>query len=477
MTDTNKTPKYKPLLILAALGLCVAVLSALESHMPWLASFCGSFGDGCKETATFTLLRIPVSYWGIAYFVLLAAVICFAKPWVFWVVMSGFGLELTFLWLMVSLEMVCIFCLANLLVFIFLFGFAFEKNRIWQTVSISLIFFTLFNFFIQRENDTEVKPVSERSAERIIATVAGTNITAEELESPLASRIFRLQEEIYGLKNKRLNDMITKILLEKEAAQQGISLQSLADSILSTETDVTDQEVAQYRQQNRSRLAGLKGNEESIQKQIKTYLEKRKRTLKVKGYVEPLKEKYNVTVFLAEPSLPFTRISEGNSPVWGPSDATVTIIEFSDYLCPACRAAHDATKKIRDQYQGKIKWVFKDFPLSRHKGAKRLAAAARCAGEQEKFWEFQDLLFAAKDKIDTAQLNAFAKKLHMETDRFDQCLESGKYLPEIQKDIEGAKKAGVGATPTFIINGRLRSGAPPLEKFQEMIEAALEKTQ
>lgn len=472
---TTKAPKYKPLFILVLFGLCVAVLSALESHLPWLATFCGSFGEGCKETASFTLFHIPVSYWGLAYFIFLGFVICLAKPWVFWAAMSGFGVELTFLWLMISMEMVCFFCIANLLVFTLLFFFTFDKNRIWQTISMALIFFIFSNFLIAWENNTEPKAKLERSAGTIVASVAGTDITVEELESPLANRIYMMQEEIYGLKRRRLDNLITKILLEKTAAQQGISLQSLLNSIHSNGIDVTDHEVTLYYQQNRNRLAGMKGTEQSIRKQIKAYLEERKRNRKIKDYVKLLKEKYEVTVFLAPPPLPFTSVSEGNSPVWGPLDAPVTIIEFSDYLCPACQAAHDATKKIRERYQGKIKWVFKDYPLKRHKGAKKLAEAARCAGDQEKFWEYQDLLFATKGKPDSDQLKAYAEKLGLETNRFDQCLETGKYIAEIEKDIASATKAGVGATPTFIINGRLRPGAPSLEKFQEMVDEALNK--
>ena len=471
----STAPKYKPLFILALFGLCVAILSTLESHLPLLASFCGFFGEGCKETASFTLFHIPVSYWGIAYFVVLAFGIFLAKPWVFWAAMSGIGVELTFLWLMISMDMVCFFCIANLLVFTFLFFFAFDKNRIWQTVSMALIFFIFSNLLIAWENNTEPKAKLERSGDTVVASVAGTDITVEELESPLANRIYRMQEEIYGLKRRRLDNLITKILLEKTAQQQGISLQSLLNLIYSNGIDVTEHEVTRYYQQNRNRLAGMKDTEESIRKQIKAYLEERKRNLKIKAYVKPLKEKYEVTVFLAPPSLPFTSVSDGNSPVWGSLDAPVTIIEFSNYLCPACQAVHDTTKKIRERYQGKIKWVFKNFPLKRHKGAKKLAEAARCAGEQEKFWEYQDLLFATNGKPDSDQLKAYAEKLGLEINRFDQCLESGKYLSEIEKDIASATKAGVDATPTFIINGRMRSGAPSLEKFQEMVDEALNK--
>ena len=195
----------------------------------------------------------------------------------------------------------------------------------------------------------------------------------------------------------------------------------------------------------------------------------------MKEIAKPLRDQYPVTDYLTEPPLPFTDVSVGDSPSWGPSDAAVTIVEFSDYLCPACRAAHPTTRKIREAFAGKIRWVFKDFPLDRHPGAKKLAEAARCADEQGRFWEFQDLLFASKDNPKTDQLAGFAQELGMDADRFGQCYQSGKYTAQIAQSIRDARSAGVEATPTFVINGQLKPGAPDFDEFSDIINNELHK--
>ena len=163
------------------------------------------------------------------------------------------------------------------------------------------------------------------------------------------------------------------------------------------------------------------------------------------------------------------------SPTHGPADAAVTVVEFSDYLCPACRQAHEITKEIKDRYAGKIRWVFKDFPLPAHEGADFLAAAARCADDQGKFREYQDKLFAAEEPPNTDQLKAFAEELNLNLDDFTQCLEKEAHLSEVESDVEEAKETGISATPTFLINGRMHTGAPSVEELSEIIDEELER--
>jgi protein-disulfide isomerase len=465
------------LLILTLAGLCIAILSALEGRVEWLSAFCGFFGEGCRETETFTLLRVPVSLWGVGYYVCLALVILFARPWMFWTVMAGFGVEMSFVWIMLSMRLVCLFCLLNFLVMALLFAFSFDKGRVWQTLSVCLLFFVLSNDLLSIENLSQ-KGVATADLQdpSIAAKVNGRIITAEELETPLAGRIYRLQNEIHALKQSRLNEIIDGMLLQKEADRRGMTRQQLTDSILAEKQVIpTDEEVESYYRQNRNRLVNWKGTQEALRGEIRRYLQGEKTKKAIQEYAKSLREQNEVAIFLKEPPLPLTRVSLGNSPFLGPADASVTVVEFSDYLCPACRTAHETVKGVKEAYQGKIRWVFKDFPLDRHPGAKEMAEAARCAGEQGKFWEFQDLLFAAKEKPALNELKEFANQLGLDAGRLAQCIESGKFRSEVEKDIQSAKDAGVDSTPTFIVNGRLRTGAPSLEDFKELIDEALEK--
>ncbi len=163
-------------------------------------------------------------------------------------------------------------------------------------------------------------------------------------------------------------------------------------------------------------------------------------------------------------------------PALGPKDAAVLVVEFSDLFCPACRKAHETSRKIRDAYGDRIRWVFRDFPLENHEGAATAAEAAHCAGDQGKFWEFQDKVFDAADPPDKTTLKKFADELNIDVEKFTRCLEDNAYLSLIEEDIQTGKEAGITATPTFIINGEMISSAIPFEKFSNIIETELEQS-
>lgn len=118
--------------------------------------------------------------------------------------------------------------------------------------------------------------------------------------------------------------------------------------------------------------------------------------------------------------------------------------------------------------------VFKDFPLDRiHPNARKAAEAARCAGEQNKYWELHDVMFANNNALDIANVKKHAATLDLNLDQFNTCLDGGKYAAAVTKDVAEGADAGVSGTPAFFINGRPASGALPFATFQELIEEAL----
>ena len=467
--------RYKLLLILSAAGFGVAVLSALEGHVAWVASLCGVLGEGCRETALFTLLGIPVWLWGAVYYVVFAGAILFVRPAVFWLIMAGFGAELSLAWIMVTLKVICIFCLLNAVIVVLLVALCLDKQRFWQALAMCLLLFVVTHALLDRQTPGEMQRQPEKQSTTVVARVGDEKITERDLESPLAGKIYQLQQEIYKLKRNFLNELIDRILIRKEAEKRGITAQQFVDSISSNREMVSNAEVEAYYEQNKARWVNWSGTREDLLNRIRIYLQSEKNRQQIMTSLKPLHEQYSVAVYLAEPPLPFSNVRVGDSPVWGNPDAAVTIVEFSDYLCPSCRGAHPIAKKIREQYAGKIKWVFKNFPLDRHIGARKLAEAGYCAGEQGKFWEFQDQLFASPEKYDPEQLKQDAQQLGLAVNRFSQCLDSGKYGPKVDQDIRDGREAGVNATPTFIINGRLKAGSMSLDRFKAMIDSELNR--
>ena len=169
-----------------------------------------------------------------------------------------------------------------------------------------------------------------------------------------------------------------------------------------------------------------------------------------------------------------------DDPFIGPEDAKVTIIEFGCYMCPYTKKAEPIVKELLNTYEGKIKFVFRDFPLQQHGETKLHAMAADCANDQGKFWEYHDELFAYQEECRNstdhkAMVMSFAENINLDIPQFEACLDSNKYLSEIEKDIEDGKKAKIYGTPTFFINNRTIVGPKPIKAFKEIIDEELKK--
>ena len=472
--------KNKILIILGLLGFIIASLAGLAEHVQWLQAFCTGFSDGCRETAKFTLFRVPLWGWGIAYYAVLVLCVLGARQGLGWLIPSAVGVEIALLWIMVSAKVICVFCVGNLVVVALLIVFSFERSRVWQTMSLTLFFFLLSYFVIPHENELHAlspapAPVVAREEQPASAAkVGGKIITDEELTTAAGAQIKDLEQEIYRLKRQKLDQMIVEVLLHHEATQRGMTLdQFVNDEIISKGAQVTDADIDRYIEENRSRLPDWKGTMEELREQVRTFLQKQKNYEKVVQYARTLEPKYGVEIYLQEPESITAKVSTEGSPSIGPDDAPVTIFEFSDYQCPACRRGHDTVRRIREMYSGQIRWIFKNYPLKMHKDAERAAEAALCAADQNRFWDYQDVLYATKEDLSAEKLGQLAANLGMAPDPFKQCLESRKYKHKVELDLKDAQNAGVDRTPTFIINGRRTTGAPSLEQFKAMIDEEL----
>ncbi len=170
------------------------------------------------------------------------------------------------------------------------------------------------------------------------------------------------------------------------------------------------------------------------------------------------------------------KFSVDGDPFKGSKNAPVTIVEFSDFQCPYCaRFAQQTLPLIEQNYikTGKVKLVFKDFPLGFHANAKKASEAANCAGDQEKYWEYHDRIFQNQNALDIASLKKYAKDLGLDSSKFDACIDSGKYSAEIDEDVSEGQKNGVTGTPAFFVNGKSLVGAQPYAVFEQAINQAL----
>nr|MBI4157130.1 DsbA family protein [Candidatus Woesearchaeota archaeon] len=161
----------------------------------------------------------------------------------------------------------------------------------------------------------------------------------------------------------------------------------------------------------------------------------------------------------------------------GDKNAPIVMVEFGDFQCPFCGRFYSQTlSQIDDNYikTGKVKFYYADFPLdSIHPNARPAANAARCAGEQDKFWEYHDKVFENQEILSNDNYKKWAQELGLDEDKFNDCFDSKKYDGELNKDLQEGSANGVQGTPGFIINDKVVSGAQPFSAFQQVIEAEL----
>ena len=177
-------------------------------------------------------------------------------------------------------------------------------------------------------------------------------------------------------------------------------------------------------------------------------------------------------------------IGVDDDPVLGSADAKVLMIEFGDYQCPSCRMFwKDVEPRLKKDYidTGKVKLVFRDFPLMQiHPEALLAAMAVDCAGEQGKYWQYHDKVFREQYnrgddiiRLKAADLKKWAKEIGVDQPKFDQCLDSEKFKDEVLKDKADGDAAGVQGTPTFFINGRVMGGAQGYPEYRKLIDELL----
>ena len=331
-----------------------------------------------------------------------------------------------------------------------------------------LLLFGLLGARVAIGDEGQGKTKEQRAAARVDEQV----ITMQELENALAAQLAKLQEQKYQLIQSKLDELIEERLLEQEAKRRAMTVEALLKAEVSSKVpEVTDAEVTSFITENKARL---RGETAELRPKVRDYLRDQRVGQQAKVFVARLRQGAKVAIFLEEPEPIRVAVKGEGAFVKGPKDAPVTLVEFTDFHCPFCGKAVATLKDVMREYDGKIRWVFRDFPIaSLHPGAPKAAEAARCAGEQGRFWEYHDLLFESQSTATIEDFKRSAEQLKLDLKSFGQCLDSGKHHAAVEADVQEGARLGVTGTPTFFINGRILVGAQPLESFRKIIEAEL----
>lgn len=305
----------------------------------------------------------------------------------------------------------------------------------------------------------------EADPDKPVAIVGGEPLTEADLN--IKGQLMRLEQQAYQLRMRAIENAINQRLLQKAAGEQKLSAEEfLKREVDSKVADPTDAEVEAFYLAQKDKLnKPLEEVKDQLAAQLKASKVNAERASLLKG----LREKTAVEILLQPPRV---SIDVAESPRRGPADAPVTIVEFSDYQCPYCKRVQPTLKEILSRYGDQVSLVFKDLPLNIHPQAEPAAQAARCAGDQGKFWEYHDKLFTAAT-LEPAAYPKIAESLGLDAEKFKQCVDSGKHKAAVQADYQLAVASGASSTPSFYINGIPVTGAQPLESFAQVIDTEL----
>ncbi len=310
----------------------------------------------------------------------------------------------------------------------------------------------------------------------VMARLDGQPILSTEVDAtvrgPLARADAEYRQGVYDLRKQALGELIDAKLVARQARAQGVTEDQLLDrEVKSKVAAPTDAELhAVYDQ------AKAQGQElppfDDIKDEVVKFVRQEKMRQALDDYHQRLRASAKIEVLVPPLLLPRVAV-DASGPSLGAADAPVTIVAFSDYECPVCRRAEPSVKSVLEAYGGKVRLVYREFPLPNHPHAQKASEAALCAHDQGKYWQMQEKLFANQQALAVENLKSYARAIGLDGARFDHCLDGGDKVEAVAASIRAGDQAGVGGTPAFFINGRPLTGVASPERFKEIIDAEL----
>ncbi len=311
-----------------------------------------------------------------------------------------------------------------------------------------------------------------------LATFDGGSVTQKDVEKNNEQEFFEIKQKEFQIKQQAAFETARERIFEAEAKKRGMDVNKFVETEMSKRRgQITEEGIRQFYETNKTRInqpfALVK---DRIRQQLINNQEKGARD----SLTSELFKQYNFKFNLKEPQAPTLTLVNDGKPFWGKADAKVVITEFSDFECPYCRQMQPDVQRLKAEYAGKIKWVFRNFPLDFHAQAMPTHIAASCSGKQGKYFEFQTRVFAIPYNgrqldMSAAQLKNVAQGIGLNMPAYEQCFadKEGRERAEIEADMRYGQKVGVRGTPTIYINGVLYQQERSYEAMKDAIDKLL----
>jgi protein-disulfide isomerase len=311
------------------------------------------------------------------------------------------------------------------------------------------------------------------------ARVGNRTITTKELDDRWRADDPAAQSEatqkMYDGRRAALDAIIADSLLAEAAKAKGMTADTYElEEVGKRVKPVADSDVVSFYQANINQMQGR--SLEVMAPAINRFLTEQQRAQARQALISELRKAGPEVRVLIDAPRRQVEI-ETTDPSLGRASAPVTLIEFSDFQCPFCQRVEPTLKRLRETYGDKLRIVWKDFPLTQiHPQAFKAGEAAHCAGDQGKYWEYHDRLFANQQLLQPDDLKKHASELKLDGAAFASCLDGSKYGERVRDGVAQGARLGVNSTPTIYVNGRMLSGAQPYEVFVSVIDEELSRS-
>lgn len=325
---------------------------------------------------------------------------------------------------------------------------------------------------------TPKAPVVQQSSSvsdvpEVLATIGDEKVTLADVHSRAGERLDLLDGQYLRTRDKLIGSALDSIVRERLLSDEAKKRGKTVDELIAAEGgggEPTAVEIETWFKDNQARLGGRALDQ--IRSQIADVLRNQRRKEASEKLEQRLRSERKVTVTFEPHRLQFA--NEG-APTKGKKDAPVTLVEFSDFQCPYCQAAAPVLKQVAEKYGDKVQIIYRQFPIpSLHPFALKAAEASLCANEQGKFWEMHDTMFSDQTKLSVSDLKQTAGRLGMDQKKFDKCLDSGRYVEQVQNDQKEGQKDGINGTPAMFINGTyVEGGSVPYATLASLLDKEL----
>lgn len=309
-----------------------------------------------------------------------------------------------------------------------------------------------------------------------VATWTGGSITREALSSELGPKLVQMEVEYlmnrFQTESQAAEQLMVEKLVEEEAARRKMTTDELL--LAEVEKKVTAPTEAEIQEMYAALARQLRGAPlDQVRDLVAGQVSQRKQAERFQAWVDELKKAAGAKVVVPFPDMPRIEVSVDDDPSLGSASAPVTIIQFAEYQCGYCGKANATVKELLKNYDGKVRMVYRDFPLSFHEQAIPAAIAANCAGTQGKYWEIHDLMMANQQSLSETDLVGYATKVGVDQASWQSCRQDPAQRAEVMADFEAGQAVGVTGTPAFFVNGIMLSGAMPYDLFAQIIDQEL----